>query len=59
MDDLVPGLIRENLLTGQVFSVFLWQQDAYPDAQHPRLLHVQQMTAVCLQISRTWAVNLM
>lgn len=44
---------------GQVFSVVLWQQDAFPDAQHPRLLHIQELTAVCLQISQPWAVNLM
>lgn len=55
IDDPIPDLRWENLLRWQVFSVFLWQQDA----QHPGLLHVQKLTAVCLQISQTWAVNLM
>lgn len=55
IDDPIPDLRWENLLRGQVLSVFLWQQEA----QHPGLLHVQKLTAVCLQISRTWAVNLM
>lgn len=54
IDDPIPDLRWENLLRGQVFSVFLWQQEA----QHPGLLHVQKLTAVRLQISRTWAVNL-
>lgn len=55
MDDPIPDLRWENLFRGQVFSVFLWQQDA----RHPGLLRIQKLTAVCLQISRTWAVNLM
>lgn len=55
IDDPIPHLRWGSLLREKVFSVFLWQQDP----QHPRLLHVQKPTAVCLQISWMWAVNLM
>lgn len=55
IDSPKPDLRWGNLLRERVFSVFLWQQ--HP--QHPRLLHVQKPTAVFLQISWMWAVNLM
>lgn len=55
IDSPIPHLRWGNLLRERVFSVFLWHQSP----QHPWLLHVQKPTAVCLQISWLWALNLM